>query len=388
MRNSHLFTVSGLASLAVAILFVTAQPGNADETSAKAALTAKGIRASHSGLSLQEEGELTKAVNAATALKRKIPSNTSNSDAGGMEDPAAVQAEIDELTQRNVELKQKLAQLNAAPIGFKGPAVLTLNQEISANDNAINQLQASNKQAAKSNDSTQKDIKAARDAYYQSVFEARKMADRVIGQYAELNKDQEVAAAVKSWNEAAHTSHTLKPSHGFDSAIKRLEVLEKKIPSEKVSLKQEGTGYLANVAINGDVICEMLVDSATPSLLLPHQTAVDAGVKVNEKAETTPFQTADGSEVQAHHAVLKSVRVGSFTAHNVACGVLPASSKSTKAVLGKSFLGQFKGKVDSLSGELSLARADAEGGSRRHKKPAAKHTRKSSKPAQSDEPQE
>ena len=214
------------------------------------------------------------------------------------------------------------------------------------------------------------------------------MADRVIGQYAELNKDQEVAAAVKSWNEAAHTSHTLKPSHGFDSALRRLEVLEKKIPSEKVTLKQEGTGYYANVAINGDVICEMLVDSAAPSLLLPHQMAVDAGVKVNDSAETTPFQTADGSEVQAHHAVLKSVRVGSFTARNVACGVLPAGSKSTKGVLGKSFLGQFKGKVDSLSGELSLARADGEGGSRRHKKPVAKHTRKSSKSAQSDEPQE
>ena len=108
MRNSHLFAVSGLASLAVAILFVTAQPGIADETAAKAALAAKGIRASHSGLSLQEEGELTKAVNAATALKRKIPSSMSSGEAGGFEDSSAVQAEIEELTERNVALKQKL----------------------------------------------------------------------------------------------------------------------------------------------------------------------------------------------------------------------------------------------------------------------------------------
>jgi clan AA aspartic protease (TIGR02281 family) len=391
MRNAHLLAVSGLSSLAVAILFLTVQPGFADDAAAKAALEAKGIRASRTGLSLAEEGELNKAVNAATALKRKIPSGSTSSDASGAEDPAAVQAQIEALTEQTAQLKQKLAQLNAAPIAFKGPALAELNQQISANESAITQLQVSSKQSGKassSNNNTEPDAKAARDAYLQAIFEARKMADHVIGQYTELSKDPEVAAAIKSWNDAAHTSLTLKPSRGFDSAVKRLEVLEKKVPSEKIPLKQQGTGYLASVAINGDRICEMLVDSTAPSLLLPHQTAVDAGVKVNESAETTPFQTADGSEVQAHHVMLKSVRVGSFTAHNVACGVLPASSKSTKAVLGKSFLGQFKGKVDSLSGELSLVRADADGATRRHKKPAAKHTSRKSKPAQTEEPQE
>jgi clan AA aspartic protease (TIGR02281 family) len=388
MRKPHLVSVSGVASLAVSILLLAVQTSIADESAAKAALAAKGIRASRTGLSLQEEGELNKAVNAATALKRKIPSNSSGSDSGEFGNPAEVQAEIAQLTEQNAELKQQLAQLNAAPIAYKAPAILKLNQEISANDNAINQLQQSSKQAAKANDETQKDVKAAREAYFQAVFDARKMADRVIGQYAELSKDQEVVAAVKAWNEAAHTTHALKPSHGFDAAVKRLEVLEKKIPSQKISLKQEGTTYYASVAINGDVICDMLVDSAASALLLPHQTAIDAGVKVDDAAETTSFQGSDGSELQAHKAVLKSVRVGSFMARNVACGVLPASSKSTKAVLGKSFLGQFKGKVDSLSGELSLVRADAEGATHRRRKPAKHTLKKSSKPAQSDEPQE
>lgn len=388
MRKSPLWTFSGVASIAVSILLVGLQFASADETSAKAALAAKGIRATHAGLSLQEEGELTKAVNAANALKRKIPSNASGSSAGGYDNSAEVQAEIDQLTERNAQLKQQLAQLNAAPIPFKSTAVSKLNQEISANDNEINQLQQSSKQATKAHDETQKDVKEARNAYYQAVFDARKMADRVIGQYAELSKDQEVVAAVKAWNEATHTTHALKPSHSFDAAVKRLEALEKKIPSEKIALKQEGTGYSASVAINGDVLCDMLVDSAAATVLLPHQTAIDAGLKVDDAAATTPFQAADGSEVQAHRAVLKTVRVGSFTARNVACGVLPASSKSAKGVLGKSFLGQFKGKIDSLSGELSLVRADAEGGTRSHKKPVRHTRKKSSKSAQSDEPQE
>jgi clan AA aspartic protease (TIGR02281 family) len=389
MRKPPLFAVSLVATLACSILFLAARKSNADETATKAALAAKGIKATRSGLSLQEEGELAKAVTAATKLKQKVPSSAGG-ESGGSESTAEVEAEIAQLTERNAGLKQQLAQVNQTPIAFKGPLVANLNQEISANDNEIAHLQQSMKQTAKSTDDSKKDVTAARDAYFQAVFDARKMADRVLGQYAELSKDQEVIAAVKAWNETTKGSHALKPSHGFDTAVKRLEVLEKKIPSEKISLKQQGTGYYANVAINGDVLCEMLVDSAAPSLLLPHQMAVDAGVKVNEAAETIPFQTADGSEVQARHVVLKSVRVGSFLARNVACGVLPDSNKTAKAVLGKTFLGQFKGNVDSSSGELSLVRADTSAASTRHrKKPVTKHSlKKSNKPAQSDEPQE
>jgi clan AA aspartic protease (TIGR02281 family) len=390
MRKRHLLPVSLVAVFACSIVILAARTSTADETALKAALAAKGIKATRGGLSLQEEGELTKAVAAATKLKGKTFSTTSRDNSGGFENPEAIQAEIARLTELNVELKQKLAQLNQAPIPFKATAVTNLNHEISANDNAIAQLQASTKQAAKSNDDTQKDVKAARDAYHQAVFDARKMADRVIGQYAELSKDAEVIAAIKSWNEATHATHALKPSHAFATAVKKLETLEKTIPSEKIALKQQGTGYYASVAINGDFIGEMLVDSAAPSLLLPHQMAIDAGIKVDDSAETSPFQTADGAEIQARHVVLKTVRVGSFQARNVACGVLPASSKTAKAVLGKSFLGQFKGQVDSLSGELSLVRADASGSStRRRKKPVAKHTqKKSTKSTQSDEPQE
>jgi clan AA aspartic protease (TIGR02281 family) len=389
MRKRHLLPVSLVAVFACSIVILAARTSHADDTALKAALAAKGIKATRSGLSLQEEGELTKAVAAATKLKAKTPSTTGGGNSGGFENPEEIQAEIGRLTEQNVELKQQLAQLNQAPIPFKGPAVTKLNQEISSNDNAIAQLQASSKQAAKSKDDTQKDAKAAHDAYYQAVFDARKMADRVIGQYAELSKDPEVITAIKSWNEATHATHALKPSHAFTTAVKKLETLEKSIPAEKIALKQQGAGYYASVAINGDYIGEMLVDSAVPSLLLPHQMAIDAGVKVDDSADTTSFKTADGAEVQARHIVLKTVRVGSFLARNVACGVLPASSKNGKAVLGKSFLGQFKGQVDSLSSELSLVRADASGASRHRKKPVAKHTpKKSTKPAQSDEPQE
>jgi clan AA aspartic protease (TIGR02281 family) len=386
MRKARLLPISLVALVACSLVILAARRSNADDAAAKAALEAKGIKASRTGLSLQEEGELTKAVNAATALKRKIPSS-SGSESGGAASTAEAEAEIAQLNAQNVELKQQLAEVTQTAIPFKGTVMTKLNGQISANDNQISQLQQSLKQSTKSTDDSQKDAKAAREAYHQSVFDARKMADRVIGQYAELSKDPDVIAAVKSWNEATHATHALKPSHGFTAAVKKLEALEAKIPSEKITLKPQGTGFSASVAINGDYIGEMLVDSAAPSLLLTHQMAIDAGVKVDDAAETAAFQTSDGAEVQARHVVLKSVRVGSFLARNVACGVLPASNKTAKAVLGKSFLGQFKGQVDSTAGELSLARATASGASTRHrKKSAAKHTpKKSTKSTQSDE---
>ena len=101
------------------------------------------------------------------------------------------------------------------------------------------------------------------------------------------------------WNEAAHTSNALKPSRGFESAVKRLEALEEKIDSQKIPLRQKGKSYNAMVIINGEKACEMAVDTAAPTLLLPYDVAVGAGVKVNAATETTTIKAAGGSEIQA-----------------------------------------------------------------------------------------
>ena len=180
----------------------------------------------------------------------------------------------------------------------------------------------------------------------------------------------------------------VKPSRGLESAVKRLEALEEKIDSQKIPLRQKGKSYNAMVIINGEKACEMAVDTAAPTLLLPYDVAVGAGVKVNAATETTTIKAAGGSEIQAKRVLLKSVRVGSFTAKNVLCDVFPPRSTSAKAVLGKSFLGQFKSELNAGGSELSLARVDAElAANKKKKKSTPKHTfKKSVQPVPTDDP--
>jgi len=139
--------------------------------------------------------------------------------------------------------------------------------------------------------------------------------------------------------------------------------------------------------LNGEKTCEMAVDTAAPTLLLPYEVAVGAGVKVDAATEATTVRAADGSQVRVKRVRLKSVRVGSFAAKNVLCDVFPAKSTSVKAVLGKSFLGQFKGELNAGGSDLSLARVDADVAPNKKKKSTPKHAlQKSVQPVPSGDP--
>ncbi len=389
MRSIRLFAIWAAAICGGSILISAVEPARGDEVSAKAKLAEKGIRATRSGISLQAETEFSKSVSTASSLKRKFLATIDQQQSAGYDNEEA-DAQVESLTQQNQLLRQRLSEINRTGFAFRGQVVQQINQQLAANEKEIALIQQSRKQSTKSGEELRQNGNSARQAYVQQVFSARKLADRLIAQYADLNQDKEVIAALKEWNEAAHTSNALKPSHSFESALKRLEALEGKIVSEKIPLRKKGTSYYATVTINGDKTCDMVVDTVAPTLLLPYQVAVEAGVNVDAATETTPVQTADGSRVQAKHVLLKSVRVGSFTAKKVSCGVLPAKDTSAKAVLGMSFLGQFKVELNAGSSELSLLRADAEGAAtRRRKKPTPKHTlKKSVKPVPSDNSQE
>ena len=356
------------------VLLSAVESARGDEASAKARLSAKGIRASRSGFTLQEETEFLKSVSTAYSLKRKVGAVNQESSAGT--DDGEVAAQIEALTEQNDLLRKRLSQINLAGVVYRDQIGKQINEEIAANERQIALLRQGEKPTTKPAADTRRDENSARATYDKQVADARKLADHLIGQYAELSHDKEVAPALQEYNEAAHTSHALKPSHGFESALRRLETLEQKIVSGKIPLAQKGKSYYAPVMINGNQKCDMIVDAAAPNLVLPYQVAVDAGVNVDAATEKTTV-IADGSEMEAKRVSLKSVSVGSFTVKNVRCDVLPAKDTSSKARLGKSFLSRFKFTVNAGGSELSLVRAGAEKATRR-KKPALKHTHKSS----------
>ena len=378
MRTHHLLVISGVAIFGGWVLLFSGEGARADESEAKAKLVAKGIRATHTGCSLVAESEFAKSVSTAYSLKRKGAASKQQQSSGIDKEEAAEQ--IQELKNQNEVLRNKVAEINRVGFAFRGDVVRQLNDQIAANDRQIAQIQqALNPSTKAGDDRKKKDSSPAKDSssldeYTQEIFEARKVADQLLTRYAELNQDKEVVAALKEWNEAAHTSGALKPSHSFESSLKRLEALEKDVLSEKIPLRQEEKNSYATVVINEDTICELVVDPSASAIVLPYRLAVDAGVHVDAAPKATA-QVADGSEAQAKRVVLKSVQVGSFAAKNVVCHVLPAENTTTKGVLGSSFLKQFKSELNAGGTELSLRRSDA---GTTHKKKKTKHTSKKS----------
>jgi clan AA aspartic protease (TIGR02281 family) len=378
MRRIRLVAIWAVVILGGWVLLSAVEAAHGDEASAKAKLAKKGIRANRSGFSLQEEAEFSKSVSAAYSLKRKFVARTKPQHSTGSDNEEA-DAQVEALTQQNQLLRNKLSQLNENGFPYRGEVVRQINEQIAANEKELALIQQTHQQSTKSVEELRQNEKSAGQAYVNQVIDARELADRLNARYAELNQDKEVAATLKEWNEAAHTSNALKPSRTFESTLKRLEALENKIVSEKVPLRQKGKSHYATVTINGEKSCEMAVDTAAPTLLLPYEVAVGAGAKVDTTSETKTIQTADGSKVQAKRVLLRSVRVGCFTAKNVSCDVFPAKITSAKAVLGMSFLGQFKVELNAGASELALMRTDADPTpARKKKKPTPKHTLKKS----------
>ena len=257
------------------------------------------------------ETEFPKSVSAAYTLKRKLGAATSEEQSTEVGEEEA-NAQIEALKQQNVVLNERLQEMNKVGFAFRGQIVQQINQQIAANNQEIARIQQAEKKSTKSAEVSHKDETSARQAYLKQVLEARTLADRLIAEYSELNHDREVAAAIKEWNEAAHTSHKLAPSHSFDSALKRLEALELKIVSGKVPLREKERSYFATVTINGVKPCEMLVDANVTTLCLPHQVAVDAGLHVDAAPETTTVVLADGSKVEAKHVNAQVGPCGEF----------------------------------------------------------------------------
>jgi clan AA aspartic protease (TIGR02281 family) len=380
MNRVRRLSICGVAIFtSCSLLGAAISPARADEAAAKAKLAAKGIRASHTGLSLADENELSKSVTKANSLKRKLTGAKKRSQASDV-DPQEIEAQIGVLKQENEQWQQKINELNRFGFAFRGSAVSKLNEQISENNREIAELQQLLKPAANpQGDEHQKAANAAREAYVQQVLDAREIADRLIAEYAKLKEDPDVLAAVKEWDEATQKSLELKPSHSFENSLKQLEALEKKMSTGKVQLRKDGNDLVASVTVNDHTTLDMVVDAGSAALLLPHKVALDAGLKLDGIAKTTELPMADGTKVTVTQVVLKSVRVGAFTAQNVACNVLPAKGVSDKAVLGMSFLGQFKFQINAGTSELQFFRLDAETASTTSKKKSKHVSKKSTK---------
>jgi clan AA aspartic protease (TIGR02281 family) len=368
MRPALIFYV--LSCLLIARTSVRAL-GDDSLEKAKSQLLEKGIRVTHTELSLSSEADFNKSFGEAAALKRKLMSASKALN----EAERVVEGIDDEMRERmkyTVELNTQLANVARANVVVHNQLVGATN----ANNGAIKLLLQDEEAAKKEVDKARKTTNTARENYVEHIMQIRKSADEISKQYAALATDAEAQAALDAWNAAAKSSLTIKRSRMFQSSLKRLGTLEKSVITEKISLRREGNSFFATVVINGNHTHDMVVDTGAALVALPYKEAAEFGVHVDESLPTAIASIADGSKVKSKIATLDTVRVGQFTARNVQCLILPKSARNAPSLLGMSFLGQFDFAINGT--ELVLSRVDSEHASAKPKKTRPSKTSKKS----------
>jgi clan AA aspartic protease (TIGR02281 family) len=349
---------------------------------ARKKLSEKGIKVTHSGLSLLDEKELAHDFAEANALKRKLIAAAKQQQAveEGIE---AMQADMRQLRQMSVVLNTQIA--NA------GGNIVAHNQlagQINANNSEVKLLEQRQEESKKEIDSVRKVANVARESYVGQVAEIRTLVDRLTERYTALKADADAQSALAEWNEAANTKFEIKPSSYFLNSVKKLEQLEKTVVTERIPLRREGNSLFATVVINSKPPEELVLDTGASSMVLPYKVALECGIKPDESSVQVTAVVADGSKVKSKLVVLDSVRVGKFKAERVECVVLPAEATNAPSLLGMTFLSRFNFSIEGTELVLSKIEGDHHASAKPKKTRTSKTPRKSRKTDNPAEPSE
>ncbi|MHB0956587.1 MAG: TIGR02281 family clan AA aspartic protease [Pirellulaceae bacterium] len=320
------------------------------EKAAQLALEQLGLRITGSGLSLADEPKFSKMLRDVMDLRKNLKS-----------------AELALLQQEKqaTDLRQQISRLTALDVNLNAqlanlrPGDATMNNKligaINANRSQVELLRNSLLQQEEVIKVARGAANEAREAFIQAILNMRTMAERLSQQYARLSASEEAKRALQQWNAASQKSLTLAESRNFRQMLKRLESLEETILSEEIPLRRVGGGSLVvSVVIDGKHTQEMVLDSGANLVTLPQEVANQCGIQIGADDPRIVMGLADGSRISGRLVTIGSVRVGKFTAQNVACAVLGAEAANAPSLLGMSFLEHFKFQVDAANGTLTM----------------------------------
>lgn len=184
---------------------------------------------------------------------------------------------------------------------------------------------------------------------------ANKM-DAAVARYEALAKDDEVTAALRALNEKAGAKYRLGPGAQFKSELPQMQRRRETLNADalKLDMSDGGVGRV-NVSLNGAASVPMVLDSGAAYVVITAKVAEAIGLEIPADAPVAQLRIADGSLVEAKGVMLATVRIGRFTATDVACVVMPASDKEMHCLLGGTFLRQFIYRIDLSAGELHLS---------------------------------
>jgi aspartyl protease family protein len=342
----------------VASLAAVASPVTAgDEHDARKALEGHGLRVRGSTLAIQSEPQLGQGLRDAGQLQKKLVA-TSRKLQLSRKDRAAADKEL-------ISLKKRAVQLNARLAGVGTRDVVTHNKLVAAVNavhGRISLLNDRKEQSSEQDEQLRKESAKAREAYIQLVLGMRELADQIGRAYADKAADPAVQAAIARLNQATGTEYKLSPSRFYQECLRRLKRLEEAVLTGSIPVTRKvGNALYVTVVFNDKHTQEMIVDSGASMGSLPRETAARLGIRPRDTDPTITMQLADGSTIQGTVVTVESIRVGTFTARNVRCTVLGPEATNALALLGMSFLGNFKFEIDAEAGTLEMTQVEIPG---------------------------
>ena len=325
---------------------------------AKATLEAAGVKimtgqkTTSWRLTLPEEDDLAKSRRELAKIKKAM--------AAADREVYVAQQNVDELKDQIRELKLRHTKLSA---DLSKVFDSLSNNRIVGELNAIaGQVDELNTQVSESDERLQEAHKQAatvRDEFVRELTAMRASADEAARKWKELAADNAVKQAVEALNQAVGTNLTVGPSASLATSVKALEAMEKSVASEAIKLDNQSNSLWVSVTINGKHQQRLIVDSGATIVSLPAKMARDMAIEPGSSGEPIEVGLADGRKVPGVRIKLASVRVGSFTVEDVECCILGPEATDAPALLGMSFLGQFKFEVDAKRSELRLLKVDS-----------------------------
>jgi hypothetical protein len=204
-------------------------------------------------------------------------------------------------------------------------------------------------------------LSSARDEYVAAVEALRAAADAAPGQRRAIEADPEVVATLAELKDELNGPLRIVHHPQWREALAFLAVAEAGIHAERVPLVAgSGPGGEPTVlaTLDGTLAVAMAIDPRVALTRIPSEAAARLGLATSEEGSESLGTLPNGRALTARRATLRSVRVGSFAAEDVACLVLPADASGVPAALGADFLDRFACRVLPDRGAFRIARVD------------------------------
>jgi aspartyl protease family protein len=187
------------------------------------------------------------------------------------------------------------------------------------------------------------------------VIDLGTTVDKAQADYKAFAADADIKNALATINQTSKLKMRLGPTTEFAGKVAFLQRYRKGVASDVIPITIEGNVATVDVTLNGTLTRSLVLDTGASLIALPAELAEQLKIVPGPADPTLHMTLADGRIVEAKLMILKSVRVGQFTAKDVECAVMPKTLVAAEALLGGSFLQNFIVKIDPQAKELHLS---------------------------------